>query len=113
MAINVHVNRVTGLTPFYLIYGRGPIIPLYTIVGLPQPEVLEPQDFVISRALAMARSLVYTKENYNTHYKSTAAAYTARSPIGEPPHLNKLEWAWSLYRKMGTSGALSAKWSGP
>ena len=57
-AINAYINRVTGLTPFYLMYGREPIIPLHTIVGLPQPEVLEPQDFVQTRALAMARSLI-------------------------------------------------------
>ena len=44
-AINANINRTMGLTPFYLMFGREPKIPLHTIVGLPQPEVLEPQDF--------------------------------------------------------------------
>ena len=56
--INVYINRVTGLTPFYLMYGREPIIPLHTIVGLPHLEVLEPQDLVQTCALAMDRSLI-------------------------------------------------------
>ena len=91
-AINAHVNRVTGLTPFYLMYDREPIILLHIIVRLPHPKALEPQDFIRTRALAMARRLIYTKENYSTYYKRTAASYTASSLIGEPPHLDKIVW---------------------
>ena len=84
-AINTNVNRVTGMTPFYLMYGREPSIPLHTIVGLPQPEALEPEDFAKTRTLAMARSLVIAKENYETYYRRAAATYKAKSP-----HLDKL-----------------------
>ena len=101
------------MTPFYLMYGRESSIPLHTIVGLPQPKAFGPEDFARTRTLAMARSLVIAKENYETYYRRAAATYKARSPIGEPPHLDKLVWAWSPYRKLGTSGALSSKWSGP
>ena len=62
--------------------------------------------------LAMARNLMQVRENYNAYYRQTAATYRAKSPIGDPPHLHKLVWAWSPYRKLGTSGALSAKWLG-
>ena len=94
-------------------YGRKPSIPLHTIVGLPQPKALEPEDFARTWTLAMARSLVIAKENYETYYRRAAATYKARSPIGEPPHLDKLVWVWSPYRKLGMSGALSSKWLGP
>ena len=106
-ATNANVNQVTGMTPFYLMYRREPSIPLHTIVGLPQPEALEPQDFARTCILAMARNLVIAQENYDTYYKRAAATYMARSPIEEPPHVDKLVWAWSPYRKLGTSGALS------
>ena len=86
---------------------------LHTIVGLPQPKALEPEDFARTRTLAIARSLVIAEENYETYYRRAAATYKARSPIGEPPLLDKLVWVWSPYRKLGTSGALSSKWSGP
>ena len=82
--INANINCTTGLTPFYLMFGRKPTIPLHTIVGLPQPEALEPQDFAQTRALAMARQLTFAQENYNTYYKWTAATYKAKSPIGTP-----------------------------
>ena len=108
-AINANVNITTGFTPFYLMFGREPHIPLHTIVGLPQPEELEPQDFVKTRMLAMNRDLLRVRDNYNVYYRRTASTYKAKSPIGDPPHLNKQVWAWSP----GTSGALSAKWTGP
>ena len=112
-AINANVNRTMGFTPFYLIIRHEPSIPLHTIVGLPQPEALEPQDFVKTHMLAMTRDLLRVNENYNAYYRCTASTYKAKSPIGEPPHLNKRVWAWSPYRKVGTSRALSAKWTGP
>ena len=111
-AINSHVNRVMGLTPFYLMYGREPTISLHTIVGLPQPEALEPQDFARTRALAMARNLVIAQENYDTCYRRAVSTYTARSPMGEPPHLDKLVWAWSPYRKLGSSDTWSGEQGG-
>ena len=112
-AIDANVNRTTGLTPFYLMFGREPMILLHKIVRLPQPEALEPQDFTWTRALAMTRYLMFAEENFNVYYKRKAATYKAKSLIGDPPHLHKLVWAWSQYRKLGTSRALSAKWSGP
>ena len=112
-AMNSSVNRTTGFTPFYLMFGREPHIPLHTIVGLPQPEALDPQDFVKTHMMAMNRVLAKVRENYDIYYRRTASSYKARSPIGEPPHLNKQVWAWSPYRKKGTSGALSSKWTGP
>ena len=93
--------------------GREPNIPLHTIVGLPQPEALEPQDYVRTRMLALTRDLLRVRENYNVYYRHTASTYKAKSPIGEPPHLNKRVWAWSPYHKVGISGAPSAKWTEP
>ena len=69
------------MTPFYLMYGREPSIPLHTIVGLPQPEALEPEDYARTRTLAMGRSLVITEKNYETYYRRAAAIYKVRSPI--------------------------------
>ena len=89
-AINSSINRTTGFTPFYLMFGREPNIPLHTIVGLPQPEALEPQYFIRTHMLVMARNLMQVRENYNAYYRQTAATYRAKSPIGDPPHLHKL-----------------------
>ena len=68
-AINSNINRTTGFTSFYLMFGREPNIPLHTIVRLPQPEALEPQDFVRTRMLAMARNLMQVRKNYNVYYR--------------------------------------------
>merc|ERR1711867_173043 len=106
-AINANVNWTTGFTPFYLMFGREPNIPLHTIVGLPVPEALEPQDFVRTHMLAMARDMLRVRENHNVYYRRTAVTYRAKSPIGDLPHLPKLVWAWLPYRKLGTSRALS------
>ena len=63
--------------------------------------------------LAMTKDLLQVRDNYDVYYRCTVATYKAKSLIGELPHLNKRVWAWSPYRKVGTSGALSAKWTGP
>ena len=84
-AINANINCTTCFTPFYLMFGREPTIPLHTIVGLPQPEALEPQDFARTCTLAIARQLTFAQENYNAYYKRTAATYKAKSLIGDPP----------------------------
>ena len=68
-SISAKMNHITGFTPFSLMFGREPTIPLHGIVGLPQPEKLEAQDFVRMRALAMARQLTFIQENYNAYYK--------------------------------------------
>ena len=44
LGIDANIKCTTRLTPFYLMFGREPAIPPCTIVGLPQPEALEPQD---------------------------------------------------------------------
>ena len=64
-AINSNINRTTGFTPFYLMFGREPNIPLHTIVGLLQSKALEPQDFVRTCMLAMTRDLPQVRDNYN------------------------------------------------
>ena len=44
-AINANVNRTMGLNRFYIMFRRESMIPLHTIIRLPQPEAFEPQDF--------------------------------------------------------------------
>ena len=63
------------MTPFYLMYGREPSIPLHTIVSLPHPEALEPEDFTRTCTLAMDRNLMIDKENYETYYRRAAVTY--------------------------------------
>ena len=58
-AIHANVNCTTGFTPFFLMFGREPTIPLHTIVGLPQPEELELQDFVQTQTLAITIQLTF------------------------------------------------------
>ena len=72
-AINANVNRTMGLTPFYLMFGREPTMPLQKIVRMSHLEALEPQDLAQTHALAMARQLTFADENYNVYYKRTAA----------------------------------------
>ena len=41
--------------------------------------------------LAMTRDLLLVRENYNVYYRGTALTYKAKSPIGEPPHLDAFD----------------------
>ena len=50
---NITTNSNTGLTPFQFLHGWSPILPLATIVGLPEPERLSPPNFMLTRAIAV------------------------------------------------------------
>ena len=94
-SINSNVNWVTGTTLFFLMFGQEPHVPLYTVVGLPQPELLEPHDFIKTRTIAIYRQLSAVRESYQAYFNQTSQTNKAKNPIGELPYEGKLVLTWS------------------
>ena len=46
LAYNTKINQVTGLTPYFIVYGREARLPLDLMIKLPREEDLEILDFV-------------------------------------------------------------------
>ena len=74
---------------------------------------MEPQDYAQTRAAAYLRKLTAAQNQYKTYLRRIEQSYQSTPQIGPPPHEGKRVWSWSPYWKAGTSGSLSAKWSGP
>ena len=68
---------------------------------------------MLTLSTTMGRLLTTTREKYQIYLQRTESTYKANPAIGLDSPLGKRVWCWSPYRKKGTSGALSSKWSGP
>ena len=112
-SLNITVSRTTGISPYQLVHGRDPPIPLTTVVGLPDREPLDPAEYMLTLSTTMGRLLTTARDKYQVYIRRTADSYTTPSPLGPKQPLGMRVWCWSPYRKRGKSGALSAKWSGP
>ena len=112
-SLNITVSRTTGISPYQLVHGTDPPIPLSTIVGVPEKTQLDPAEYMLTLSTNMGRLLITARERYQVYIRRTADTYITPSPLGSKEPLGMRVWCWSPYRKKGTSGALSAKWSGP
>ena len=112
-SLNITVSRTTGISPYQLVHGTDPPIPLSTIVGVPERTQLDPAEYMLTLSTNMGRLLITARERYQIYIRRTADTYITPSPLGSQEPLGMRVWCWSPYRKRGTSGALSAKWSGP
>ena len=112
-SLNITVSRTTGISPYQLVHGKDPPIPLTTVVGLPDREPLDPAEYMLTLSATMGRLLATAQDKYQVYLRRTANTYTARSPLGSGQPLGMRVWCWSPYRKKGKSGALLAKCSGP
>ena len=83
------------------------------LVGLPAKEPLDPADYMLTLSTTMGRLLATAKLKYQVYLRRTADTYVSQSPLGLGSPQGRLVWCWSPYRKRGTSGALSSRWSGP
>ena len=112
-SLNITVSKTTGISPYQLVHGTDPPIPLSTIVGVPEKTQLDPAEYMLTLSTNMGRLLITARERYQVYIRRTADSYITPSPLGSKEPLGMRVWCWSPYRKKGTSGALSAKWSGP
>ena len=112
-SLNITVSRTTGISPYQLVHGTDPPLPLATVVGVPERTPLDPAEYMLTLSTNMGRLLITAREKYQIYIRRTADTYITPSPLGSQEPLGMRVWCWSPYRKRGTSGALAAKWSGP
>ncbi len=112
-SLNITVSKTTGISPYQLVHGTDPPIPLSTVVGVPEKTPLDPAEYMLTLSTNMGRLLITARDKYQVYIRRTADSYITPSPLGSREPLGLRVWCWSPYRKKGTSGALSAKWSGP
>ena len=52
-SLNITVSRTTGISPYQLVHGTDPPIPLATIVGLPERTPLDPAEYMLTLSTNM------------------------------------------------------------
>ena len=117
----VSVNSVTGFSPYFLVYGRDPVLPHDLMIMQPQTEeksVSDPHayvtrlktiltrtyDTVRSRQLAVARRLYTAARDLRERRHSVCYSLNDLVLLWEPQHFS---------RKAKRSSKLCYRWSGP
>ena len=81
-SLNITVSRTTGISPYQLVHGRDPPIPLTTVVGLPDREPLDPAEYMLTLSTTMGRLLTTARDKYQVYIRRTADSYITPSPLG-------------------------------
>ena len=81
-SLNITVSRTTGISPYQLVHGTDPPIPLTTVVGLPDQAPLDPAEYMLTLSTNMGRLLITAREKYQIYIRRTADSYITPSPLG-------------------------------
>ena len=111
MAYNTSVQRTTGFTPFYLMFGRQACIPIDVMYGNPVVES-SPSNYAIElkKSLTTAYNQVRTKMDVQFQRQKQ---YYDRKVHGAPYKVGNLVWLYSPAVPPGESKKLHHPWSGP
>ena len=52
-SLNITVSRTTGISPYQLVHGLDPPVPLTALVGLPDKEPLDPAEYMLTLSTTM------------------------------------------------------------
>ena len=81
-SLNITVSRTTGISPYQLVHGTDPPIPLTTVVGLPDRAPLDPAEYMLTLSTNMGRLLTTARDKYQVYIRRTADSYITPSPLG-------------------------------
>ena len=110
-AYNCSINRVTGVSPYYAIFGRNPVLPVDMIFPLPERE-----------AEGWEKYIQNIKSNFNSiwrsmadHQKVSVAVDHARDQGRVKPavKVGDMVYVYVGYIKPGLSKKLQSRWTGP
>ena len=113
-SINTTATATIGVTPFSMIYGQEAAIPLDILTGPPSEEEMSVEKYILTHSMFYVRQYLTAAENYTVYQRRAAAKYNDTFPLDKTkPLKGQKVWLWSPYRRKGTSGNLSSRWTGP
>ena len=91
-SLNITVSKTTGISPYQLVHGTDPPIPLSTVVGVPEKTPLDPAEYMLTLSTNMGRLLITARDRYQVYIRRTADSYITPSPLGskETPRVTSM-----------------------
>ena len=111
-AMRIATNRSTGFSPFFLVFGRDPVMELDLLYGVPKQEKYGPIEYANLLRKRLNDTFKIARENMQTSI--TRAKHQYREVVGgEKLKDGDLVWLFtpSLTQKLGRK--LSSVWTGP
>jgi hypothetical protein len=113
-ALNITVHSATGISPHAMVFGHEANTPLTSLVGFPEETVVTAAQHMSILSNNFVRMFLKAETNLDIYQRRIGSTYTQKSPLeGLDTRIGSLVHYWTPYRKKGTSGALSSRWTGP
>ena len=111
MAYNTAENRVTGVSPYWAVFGTAPILPADIIFPLQRKEMMSFSTYIENLKLRFQRIYEQICKNQNASLMIDNAKYQARSPVMFKPGDSVYYFLGRV--KRGLSRKLQSRWIGP
>jgi hypothetical protein len=117
-AYRTRVHATTKHTPFFLVYGRDPIIPIdLEIAPYPTEPIAEEQEELVKRIFEITEKLPEKIREVRKHVEKAQEQYKERhdKKISKPPEfwIGDKVWSYDSRRDSSHSRKLMPKWEGP
>jgi hypothetical protein len=113
-ALNITVHQATGISPHAMVFGHEANTPLTSLVGFPEETEVTAAQHMSILSNNFVRMFLKAETNLEIYQRRIGSTYTQKSPLEDlDTRIGSLVHYWTPYRKKGTSGALSSRWTGP
>ena len=109
IAYNTTIHSTTGYSPFYLMYGREPRLPIDIVYGTQSPS---PDNFVQQSHKLMEQAYHRVREHLSAGYQRQKDIYD-KSVHGDPYQEGNIVWLLDPVVAEGQSKKLHHPWKGP
>ena len=110
LAYNTKIHETTGLTPYYVTFGREAKLPLDIVIPTPNPEGLELHDFVKATQNNFKTMFEYIRRKQQQTIRRNAKYYTGSR---EKFRVGMLVWYLSPVRLNAKPSKITDQWLGP
>ena len=110
LAYNTKINQVTGLTPYFIVYGREARLPLDLMIKLPREEDLEVSDFVKQTRRRFQSMVEYIRAQGEAQILRNAMVYEGNPDEWKP---GNQVYYYTPRSVPGKSKKLTSSWLGP
>ena len=112
MAYNTSVHSSTGFSPYFLMFGRQPKLPIDLAYPLDQSSPCSVKDYAESLKINLESAFQRAREQLNTHHEHRKEQYD-KKVYGDPYKEGDLVWLHNPAVPKNSSRKLHHPWSGP
>ena len=112
MAYNSTQHAATGYTPFFLMFGRSPCLPIDLLCGTDHSQSQTTSNYV-SHLSSCLRKAFEEVQSHSSHSQDCQRQYYDQTVSGTPYQVNDLVWLHNIVVPSNTVKKFHRPWTGP